>query len=147
MINYFFQKSVQESSNMLRIVFSDFFLTKKLDEIVVSLENFIGSEAVNWVKDLILVTLENPPTNFELSAKLLNYALVKKWTTMNSILNELATSVEELSTDTPKDAESLAIFMAKLMENNIITMNNMNLMATKNGDKEGLVKFISFTIY
>lgn len=133
------------SDEEIRQIVGDYLENGEMDETLESLEKFIitNDTVHRMIKDLILVTLENPASNFNLSIKLLNAILTNKWAPLAVIvdtLEELASSIKELSTDMPKAAESLAIFMAKLVEHSIITTNILNFMALKNGDKDGLVK-------
>jgi hypothetical protein len=73
----------------------------------------------------------------------LNSNLANKWVSLTSIVDtlmEFATSLPELSTSVPKAAEMFAFLLVKLVEHNIITMNILNIMAMKNGEKDKIVK-------
>jgi hypothetical protein len=95
------------------------------------------------VKDLILVTLENTAGSFNFAANLIHEMIAKKWvplTAIVEILEDIVGCAEELSKDIPKMAESLAIFMAKLVEHNILTLNIISMLAAKYADKEKSMK-------
>lgn len=58
------------------------------------------------------------------------------------ILEDIATSIEELSKDIPKIVESFAILIAKIVDRSILTLNSITLLAEKYANKDELVKWV-----
>lgn len=133
------------SDEEIRQIVGDYLENGNMEETLDTLEKFIitGDTVHRMVKDMILVTLENAASSFHLAVNLLDEMVLKKWVPLHliiSVLEELVGSVEELSKDMPKVTESLAIFMAKLVQQDVITLQIISLLAVKHADQTDEVK-------
>ncbi|KAF7634474.1 hypothetical protein Mgra_00006143 [Meloidogyne graminicola] len=134
------------SDEEIRQIMRDYLENGNLNEALDSLEKFaITKDMVHrMVKDILLVTIENAVGGYNMTANMIAEMANKKWVSFSAIaeiLEDIIGSVEDISKDVPKAAESLAILMAKLVECNVCTLSIVTMLANRHSNNNSqLVK-------
>lgn len=88
------------------------------------------------VKDIIQVSLENSAdAGVELGCELVEEIVQLKWISLSSlvtIIEEITESLADMCIDSPKVVEATSIFLAKLVEHELLSCNVLRLLAQKN---------------
>uniref|UniRef100_A0A914GW95 Programmed cell death protein 4 n=1 Tax=Globodera rostochiensis TaxID=31243 RepID=A0A914GW95_GLORO len=135
------------SVDEIRAIFGDYLQSGNMADAMDSLEKFCitGETVFRMLKDLMLIALEQANGSLELAAKLIGGMLSLKWVSLQSLIDaieDIVGSVDDLSKDVPKLGETLAVFIAKLIEQNIVPSNVVSFLASKNLDGNESVKNI-----
>lgn len=87
------------------------------------------------LKDLIQLSLEAADGGgIELGTNLLKTIIEQEWVSGNLIIDvvqDIIDSLDELTIDSPKIIEAMSVFLAKIIELDIVTLNVVKLIAAK----------------
>ncbi|KAL3118003.1 hypothetical protein niasHT_005246 [Heterodera trifolii] len=135
------------SEEEIRAIFGDYMQSGNMEDALESLEKFCitGETVFRMVKDLVKIALEQANGTLQLTAKLIDEMVALKWVsahTLTEVIEDIVGSVDDLSKDVPKLCDTLAVLIAKLVEQNIVTSNVISFLAYKNSDGKESVKNI-----
>lgn len=90
----------------------------------------------HMVKDIIQVSLENSAdAGVELGCELVEEIIQLKWISISllvTIIEEIIESLAEMCIDSPKVVEATSVFLAKLVEHELLSCSVLRLLAKKN---------------
>uniref|UniRef100_A0A914C8A0 Programmed cell death protein 4 n=1 Tax=Acrobeloides nanus TaxID=290746 RepID=A0A914C8A0_9BILA len=128
------------NNKKIKSVILEYFVNGNFEDALSAIEPFTLTKDLSerTISDIIILSLEGDASWYELAAALLEKMIENQWVTTQSVDNTLEDILERLDDiilDNPNAIETVAIIMAKLVDDNIIndkTIQSMKLKLSKN---------------